>query len=757
MKSSYQLRKFFEKTCPYRIIQVPDIDLDFPLIQLEFDDFGRFLCLLGLRRIWIVDLRSKWCPRSTTKSITNKSVARPSLCSFSAPTSWSGRPSLTTSNVSTSSTSSKKKFPIQRYKGYELGLDDLGLGQCHFLQCAWSPHGIGSGTLMVLSEDGLLRIYELDASSEMPRVTYSFLNTHLYEERQNKWSPHEDACQITSFCLGASFLSISSPIDQVWQPFTVYGVMRNGDVYALCPVMPSECVVDIMTWEAMQASVEYVPSDSPNRTIFEDFLIYLKDHCTFQQDTVRLQTPVIKAYTLSPQPVVVEGPLSLSLDALDVDASDILCLPSSLLLVSYKNGHIDIFAFDVIVPEFGPWIQISQPDPSVFSFCASMALQTISCFLIQTLDLETNGELRFLRAPVPLPSSADLDSIPPHSPLLHASSLGPPKNLNNEEPLEDEDLLSSTYLVHAFHSKGVHQCYLSLSPSPNFHVFQVLHTVPMTNALLNPIVGCQFVLDHLLNPTMVAQTFDDVFAVLLYPFDLDTQLLALSTAQSPSPSTSTSSTLASLTAPPPPLQTTTLVVPSLISIRSGGDALTWTPQLMTYLHSVYHQVAIYLHQLNQFSLDVRAYMHWQRHTMTFTRHMLVQLPTQMTQPPEVSSMDSYKPRVAVYLKKVDVLLQWAYDHVHADRLSEREQQFFNLVCEMTQEMQSLKQRSQKLLRLKDTYIKQKMAPGQRGSENQYPQCEWSKAQASQLERALYKQYQELNSLQTALQSLQPQE
>ncbi|CDR99741.1 uncharacterized protein SPSC_02573 [Sporisorium scitamineum] len=151
----------------------------------------------------------------------------------------------------------------------------------------WHPWGEGGTSLLVLTEDGLLREYDVAKDTEEPQQTASFLPLHnapaTQRSRSRSATPglpsrnpesslgprsfgvsaaDNDATTAVSFslCVTNTPQPRSNPFDQDadhiwaeetsrssgpsdWSPLTVFGLMRNGDVWALCPFLPKSATV----------------------------------------------------------------------------------------------------------------------------------------------------------------------------------------------------------------------------------------------------------------------------------------------------------------------------------------------------------------------------------------------------------------------------------------------------------------------------------------------------------------------------------
>lgn len=77
-----------------------------------------------------------------------------------------------------------------------------------------------------------MREYSIGEDAEEPSQTLSFVKEVDASKRKGFSSDDVDASVAVSFCLGQG--------DSDWGPLTIYGLMRNGDVVAICPFLPKK-------------------------------------------------------------------------------------------------------------------------------------------------------------------------------------------------------------------------------------------------------------------------------------------------------------------------------------------------------------------------------------------------------------------------------------------------------------------------------------------------------------------------------------
>ncbi|KAJ6509962.1 hypothetical protein C8R47DRAFT_1096169 [Mycena vitilis] len=102
----------------------------------------------------------------------------------------------------------------------------------HIAKIQWHPWGDSGSTLMVMTEDGKLREYDISVDTEEPQQVLSFV-----PEKKTKSFVAEDASEreVASFSLGQGRAD--------WGPLTVYALMKSGDIYSICPYMPKNASI----------------------------------------------------------------------------------------------------------------------------------------------------------------------------------------------------------------------------------------------------------------------------------------------------------------------------------------------------------------------------------------------------------------------------------------------------------------------------------------------------------------------------------
>ncbi|RCI05659.1 hypothetical protein CU098_011899 [Rhizopus stolonifer] len=129
----------------------------------------------------------------------------------------------------------------------EVDCRTLTIGRTHYtgkteiLQVEWHPLSEAKCHLVVLSSDSILRIFNIGVDIEQPEQSFDLSPAEGNESigvslgrgftfEDDDVNGYED---VVAFSLGGSSHEGSG-----WEPFTTHYALRNGHMYALCPVIP---------------------------------------------------------------------------------------------------------------------------------------------------------------------------------------------------------------------------------------------------------------------------------------------------------------------------------------------------------------------------------------------------------------------------------------------------------------------------------------------------------------------------------------
>ena len=162
-----------------------------------------------------------------------------------------------------------------KLKTYTVGPTSHVLSQGQVTNILWYPYGVGGNCLVTVTVDAIVRLWEFSQdnrwSFDSPALAVDLkkLMTGTSEEEDfapenfginRKYTSDALGLEIASANFGGSGLSDESP----WSAMTLWLATKGGDVYALCPLLPS-------TWEpsstlipALSGSVVEKSASTPN-------------------------------------------------------------------------------------------------------------------------------------------------------------------------------------------------------------------------------------------------------------------------------------------------------------------------------------------------------------------------------------------------------------------------------------------------------------------------------------------------------------
>lgn len=120
-------------------------------------------------------------------------------------------------------------------------------GSSDIAKVDWHPWSHSAASLLVLTCDANLREYDVSVDSEDPQQSVSFVqpstmpgsvSTSQSSKSRGFSADDERSEECVSFDIGKC--------DSDWSALTLYGLMKNGDVYAVCPFIPNQaCVMSL--------------------------------------------------------------------------------------------------------------------------------------------------------------------------------------------------------------------------------------------------------------------------------------------------------------------------------------------------------------------------------------------------------------------------------------------------------------------------------------------------------------------------------
>ncbi|KAI9317468.1 hypothetical protein BX666DRAFT_1937523 [Dichotomocladium elegans] len=188
---------------PYKILSTPDID--FVIEALTLNESGDLLAVVGRGRLVVV------CLPVTGFSHSIRCI-------------------------------SKARIDC---KTFVIGKSYLNDG-AHVVKALWHPLSETQTHLMVLTTDSFLRMFDvsgnIDEAEQSFDLSPSQRRTSETSRRQSYAISLDDELDMdeeaVTFALGGK-----SEKESGWEPFTVYYALRNGHIYALCPVLPYKSAI----------------------------------------------------------------------------------------------------------------------------------------------------------------------------------------------------------------------------------------------------------------------------------------------------------------------------------------------------------------------------------------------------------------------------------------------------------------------------------------------------------------------------------
>lgn len=136
-------------------------------------------------------------------------------------------------------------------KAYTVGPTTHVLSQSRVVRALWHPYGVSKRCLVTITADAAVRVWELDPSNrwsfdspslaiDLKKLLFGTSNEEDFQPNrigQNKgFSSDLVGMEAVSACFGGTGSEEESP----WSPMTLWVAMKDGDVYALCPLLPSK-------------------------------------------------------------------------------------------------------------------------------------------------------------------------------------------------------------------------------------------------------------------------------------------------------------------------------------------------------------------------------------------------------------------------------------------------------------------------------------------------------------------------------------
>lgn len=138
-----------------------------------------------------------------------------------------------------------------KLKAYTVGPTTHVLSQSRVIRALWHPCGVSGNCLVTITADAGVRVWELNLSNrgsfDTPSLAIDLeklvLGTSDEEDfvpsgigRNRGFSSDMVGMEVASACFGGTGSEEESP----WSAMTLWIAMKDGDIYALCPLLPAK-------------------------------------------------------------------------------------------------------------------------------------------------------------------------------------------------------------------------------------------------------------------------------------------------------------------------------------------------------------------------------------------------------------------------------------------------------------------------------------------------------------------------------------
>ncbi|RIA99135.1 nuclear pore component-domain-containing protein [Glomus cerebriforme] len=231
---------------------------------------------------------------------------------------------------------------------YNVGLYYHNQGTSLIAKVLWHPMSESGSHLVVLTEDMLLRMYNIINDVNEPEQTFNCARA----SNEN----HRKKGKAVSFCFGQS--------SEAWGNFVIYILTNFGEIYAMCPVVPNKCVCEKFFLEMLSSYIKRkyergheIIKTRPNSRDYLDILeqyrlqlnwikrVFMNLDENINSDRVVFSPPPFEQLQVEIQGPFEIHPRPLTISKHPYEASDILMLgtePLNVLVVAFNNGRIDI-------------------------------------------------------------------------------------------------------------------------------------------------------------------------------------------------------------------------------------------------------------------------------------------------------------------------------------------------------------------------------------------------------------------------------
>ncbi|PWW72459.1 hypothetical protein C7212DRAFT_302039, partial [Tuber magnatum] len=302
----------------YKMLDLPE--LDFEIHQLEISRDGLLLAIIGEKELAVCMLPAEGLARGDV---------------------------------------SKLRVPAFNMVGSNYHNSEKG---SRIVRAIWHPLGVEGASLVVLTSESTYRIYDFtigqDFTFEIPDQTLDLYTLSGRARHAGGFFADEAEMEVASCCFGDGL--------QGWRPFTLYILMRGGDIYALTPVVPSRCKAPREYLHNLSLDINWGLENLEDDITMEEKLVLRQqtkwiNHVLNQEANIGATytgstiSPRKKASTCLARPGIVgptpqlQGPFlfqpapqELSSDEYGCDIFHIAFHPVGVIGILFSNGKVDI-------------------------------------------------------------------------------------------------------------------------------------------------------------------------------------------------------------------------------------------------------------------------------------------------------------------------------------------------------------------------------------------------------------------------------
>ncbi|KAL6716843.1 hypothetical protein ACLMJK_004755 [Lecanora helva] len=161
-----------------------------------------------------------------------------------------------------------------RLKAFHVGPTAHVLSQSQVTNTLWHPCGAGGNCLVTVTADAAVRLWEFNGidrySVNTPSLAIDLKKLMIASSAEDNvtpddfttnrgFSPDDAGLEVASACFGGN----GSSFESGWSPVTLWIAMKDGDIYALCPLLPSK-------WQPPATLISSISADAMAKDASED-------------------------------------------------------------------------------------------------------------------------------------------------------------------------------------------------------------------------------------------------------------------------------------------------------------------------------------------------------------------------------------------------------------------------------------------------------------------------------------------------------